>query len=536
MIQNILNDLAGLRNGSTNKNLARQIMQPEEQTLSHRLTIYLNNQNTIIGVCVIAFIGYITLLTDNLFSGGDNARYLILAQSLVSGRGYRNIGLLSEPTHGIAPPGFAFLLTFIIRPFGINIILSKILIASWGALSILLVYVLMKRKTTSNQALLVAILYAITPVIFMYSRRVYSDLPFMVFALLVLICVPQYTKTMSKINRWWFFSIICLIISFYIRPVGLVLLFVSGIWVGLIKREVMKSIYLCLPVIVAIFPWYYWVSLNVESSPTGHFSAFASLDNLGATILLLLKNLYQYLTIFSENIWYLPTKGLTHLGLTTGIFSILVQFCVLIISLIMFIGFLQSVKKNFYITDLFVIIYLFILLPYTFVIDRFIIPLVPFVIFYFIQGSYYISDKIETHFAQNQKWPSYLPSLAIFIVIFSSFLHIGARIYEEKNFKVFHPAQAGLVELASWAKENIESSAIVLTDKPDFFYIYAERQTVDYNQQNPYILNNELVYITAEKESLPDLDQWFQNDESIRAITCSQISNLCLYAVSATIP
>ncbi len=501
-----------------------------------RLQNYLSNPIFIIILTVIAFVGYITLLTDNLFPGGDNARYLIFAKSLAAGNGYRNIGLVSEPSHGLAPPGFAFLLTFIIKPFGFNIILAKAMVAFWGALSILVVYIVIKQRATPARSLLVAALYAITPVIFMYSRRVYSDMPFMVFALLALICVQKYADTQSRINRWLLVGILCIAVSFYLRPAGLTLLLVSGIWLGLIKRDIIKVGYLVIPVIVAIFPWYYWVSQEVGSSPAGHFSAFGSLYNAGQFGLLMLNNLYQYLTLISENLWYLTTKGATQLGFSAGIFVILTQVSVLIIIIILAVGFYQSVRNDFRLMDLFVIIYLGILLPYTYVLDRFIIPILPFIIFYYLQGIYHIADAMRTRFAQNKIQPDYLPPLFILIVVLSSMAHIGARIYQEQNFDIFRPTQAGLYELASWAKEHIEPSAVVLSDKPDFFYIYAERQTVDARGEKPERPYENLSFFTAPKTSIGDIWAWLPGDKQHTVVEpqyCSHLADLCLYSVGA---
>ncbi|MGB9721929.1 MAG: hypothetical protein ACPL28_10685, partial [bacterium] len=46
------------------------------------------------------------LFDPKLFTGGDNAVYIILAESITTGKGYKNIYLPEQPPHTQYPPGF----------------------------------------------------------------------------------------------------------------------------------------------------------------------------------------------------------------------------------------------------------------------------------------------------------------------------------------------------------------------------------------------------------------------------------------------
>jgi hypothetical protein len=51
--------------------------------------------HVILFVALLALGGYTISLTDNLLPGGDNAHYLVLADALQSGQGYRSVGAMA---------------------------------------------------------------------------------------------------------------------------------------------------------------------------------------------------------------------------------------------------------------------------------------------------------------------------------------------------------------------------------------------------------------------------------------------------------
>jgi len=85
---------------------------------------------------LLSFLGYTAFLSDNLFPGGDNARYLILAKALLTSNDYRNTGILTTPYPTLAPPGFPLLLTPILAIFDNNIQVEKVRVALFAMLSI----------------------------------------------------------------------------------------------------------------------------------------------------------------------------------------------------------------------------------------------------------------------------------------------------------------------------------------------------------------------------------------------------------------
>jgi hypothetical protein len=74
----------------------------------------------------------ILLFDPKLSTGGDNAIYIILAESISTGKGYKNIYMPDEPEHTQYPFGFPLLLALFMLIFGSNILGLKVFILLFG--------------------------------------------------------------------------------------------------------------------------------------------------------------------------------------------------------------------------------------------------------------------------------------------------------------------------------------------------------------------------------------------------------------------
>ena len=116
---------------------------------------------------VVAHVILATLLFDpKPFVGGDNAGYLILAESLETGQGYRDIYLPDAPLHAKYPPFYPVLLV-ITGFFGGGLIAFKLLSALFTSVSVVLLFLLARTRFDWKVALAVAAAFrccCITPI------------------------------------------------------------------------------------------------------------------------------------------------------------------------------------------------------------------------------------------------------------------------------------------------------------------------------------------------------------------------------------
>ena len=122
----------------------------------------------------------ISLLTfePKLHLGGDESIYIILAESLVNGEGYRDIQLVGKPLHRKYPPGLPLMLAPIVAVFGRHIILLKLLIVATGVIGFAFFIKLTQRILPPLYATLAILAYLLTPVHYTYNHFVLSEVPF----------------------------------------------------------------------------------------------------------------------------------------------------------------------------------------------------------------------------------------------------------------------------------------------------------------------------------------------------------------------
>ena len=97
----------------------------------HSKNLIKKNKFLLIFLFVYLVLSFV-LFDPKIASGGDNAVYIILADSMLSGKGYRNIHLPEEPQHTLYPFGFPLLLVLPMLIFGRNIFVFKLFILLAG--------------------------------------------------------------------------------------------------------------------------------------------------------------------------------------------------------------------------------------------------------------------------------------------------------------------------------------------------------------------------------------------------------------------
>ena len=112
------------------------------------------------------------------FLGGDNARYIILAEALVSGEGYCDIQLIGKPLHRTFPPGLPLLLAPLVMAFGRDIVILKLFIVLTGVIGYAFFIKLTQSILPPLYALFATLTYLLTPVIYTYSHYALSEVPF----------------------------------------------------------------------------------------------------------------------------------------------------------------------------------------------------------------------------------------------------------------------------------------------------------------------------------------------------------------------
>ena len=127
---------------------------------------------------IIYIILSLLLFSPLLFTGGDNARYIILAESLTHGE-YRDLQFPGEPPHNLYPPGFPLLLAPVVAVAGRNIIVLKLWIVLFGVGGFWFFHKITQSISPPRYATLITLMYLLTPVLLEFNHWVLSEVPYL---------------------------------------------------------------------------------------------------------------------------------------------------------------------------------------------------------------------------------------------------------------------------------------------------------------------------------------------------------------------
>ena len=416
----------------------------------------------LIGIGVSALVYYIWLLFQEIYIVKDGALYLLLARSLASGEGYVD-NFLSKPLpHTSVPPGYPFILSLMIRTMGYNILYLRAANVIFAAISLVMLVNILGRFMKTRELIVVFSLFAFNPVFVSLTSGIGSDIPYLLFLFLSFLIFETDKKELS-INKF-LFGAIAIIAAFYMRMVGLAL-YCSALVYLLIRRKRREFIML---IILGIFilPWcsivfsggqgiYHWAFLTKNV----HLSSGGSITIMDMT-LRIFANLKYYSGKIMADLLFSPFLDYVTFG--NSLFP--AKICLsLLFSTLFFAGFIRSVQKRIGFIDLYVVVYMCMLMLWSYHSTRFLIPVYPFLLGYMI-------DAFRLPRIKHIKLP--LVSILLCSVVI-------ANIGTVKNFiEKKEPPERSAFEIYGWLKDNTPPGAIVMSDMPANIYLYAQRKAV----------------------------------------------------------
>uniref|UniRef100_A0A7V1EIL3 Glycosyltransferase RgtA/B/C/D-like domain-containing protein n=1 Tax=candidate division WOR-3 bacterium TaxID=2052148 RepID=A0A7V1EIL3_UNCW3 len=431
------------------------------------------------------------LFDPKLFTGGDNAVYIILAESITTGKGYKNIYLPEQPPHTQYPPGFPLLLSIPILIFGKNIILLKLMIFLTGLGSLLFFYLIIK-EYFKEYSKIFTLVYLSIPIFINYNHWILSEIPFLFFSLGAIYFLLKFChkRQLSIFLVATFFAIY----AFFIRTAGISLI-LGFVLFSIIKKEYKYLIIFLILFLIFFIPW----EMRNASIP----------DNTGYIKQLLAKNPYQMelgtvgFSDFMRRIWdnlllysftILPSTILPILN-----YKFLPGLSGLIFMLFTITGFILRLKK-FTILETYFIFGIGVLLawPGVWSSDRFLLPLIPLVLIYIFSGLIWIQNRLKIkNFA--------LVILGLLIVLNVISIIPQAKTAVSQNLDYMKGNRfAGYTidwrryfEVIDYIRKNIPEDRIIMARKPEFVYLLSRHKSFCY----PFTTNRNEV-----RESIKKVD------------------------------
>jgi 4-amino-4-deoxy-L-arabinose transferase-like glycosyltransferase len=190
----------------------------------------------------------------------DALEYDYYARSIASGDGYPESGYLLQggPT-AIRGPGYPYLLGAVYAASNDSVAAGRLLDAALGALTVLLLYLIVRRIWGRRVALVAAALTAVFPPLVLLSRDLVSESLFIPLELAAVLCVLEF-RSSGGMLRWAAMAGAIAGLAALTRPTGFVLMIpiALGVWTlrPRLRVESLLAPLLCLLCAVLILvPW-----------------------------------------------------------------------------------------------------------------------------------------------------------------------------------------------------------------------------------------------------------------------------------------
>lgn len=488
---------------------------------------------------------------------GDNAYYYSLGKSISEGKGFTSTIGFEEAPHTHFPPGYPWFIALIMKMGGDSIKAVKIANGVLLGLSMILFFLLLNMMCKNFLLSFTATaLFVSQYFILRFSTMIMSEPLFIFFTLvcmLIILILEKQTSLFSPEKRWKNIILLtilflCLFYIYFIRTMALSFIFAVIIYYFIRtvektvaffriknkeedaeilmqkKRGILSSgIVLLLVIIAFIIPKTAWDARNKSINKTGdaYVGAFymkldgETMETFADWKERILKNTKTYITE------WIPTAIFSQTPDTNREINAIDWVKGIGILLLMLFGVFRLPRGSL-LLFLYIAITMAVLLiwPEQYSGHRYMIPIIPFLIFLFIYGIYALLKLIISLFWKPQK-DNYL-QIALSALVCIVFVIIAQPSYaasiqqqeKEARFKEYNeknssPALAEFIEAMKWVDANLPETARVTTRKPELYNLYTGRKScmfVRYGTPEEvleFFINYNLDYVI--------IDHWFRH-------------------------
>jgi len=219
-------------------------------------------------VCVLFVLAvFVNLWTlkDGHNWGDDFAQYIINARNIVEGKPFMSGVMLENAV--VYPPGLPLLIAPVLKAFGLNFKILKLLNVFFWYLSVAVLYVLFLRTAGRPFALMAALFLAFSSFFFVYKQNVLSDVPFFFF-----VCASLYAFEHRRDMAF----LLSMSAALWTRSAGIALFAAALFYFIFIRRDQRTVIVVLTVLVVNEFVLFFWLGwhpgfLTVVWQGTGVF-------------------------------------------------------------------------------------------------------------------------------------------------------------------------------------------------------------------------------------------------------------------------
>lgn len=425
----------------------------------------------------------------------DDAHYIILAESLSSGQGYRLINFPQPQLERAFPPGWPILLAPFTFLFPGNYTVLKLVSMGLWLVSIGLIYKIFSRRMDSPYLEMVSGLVALNPLLVGTSVTVMSESAYLFFSLLALNTFDAWREKQDKKKDWLLVPVILLALYVqWIRTIGIALILGWMLYLLLVRRW--REAGLSAGFFTGSVLLQMWINLqNGGSLVSAGYEAQVFRGSVLEKIGQMGSNALGYLNQTAAGT-ILPVfgSGMTALFEEHGWGAVPALMNAVLLILIA-VGLWTALRKYQWM-DVYFLIYIAGVLAFWnpkvgSVKARFLIPLVPFLAFYFVQGLHWVMEKT---FRNQTRFGRRVEAGVVGVIVLALLVR---NLQDWQN-----PVADQMTDLSigtSWVAEHAPADSVVMVNEPVPAYVHARRQTIGFptNGQDleRYLNNHGVEYI-----------------------------------------
>lgn len=421
-------------------------------------------------------------------TGGDNAAYITLAQSLLQNGTYTELWDPALPPHTKYPPAFPAILAIAIalglKPW----VQLKLVVIALSAAAVAFSFLWIRARRRAVLALGIGIALAVAPGVLREGRWILSDVPFWAFTMIALWALERLRP-----DDWKRFAIAAaaVVIAYFTRSAGLPLLLAALAWLA--WRRHWKQ--LAALVVIAGVPALLWWLRARTYGPAGYVSEFwlinpydPALGRIGVGDLFrrIVQNDWKYMSV------HLPI-------LLTGGTAAAVVLLSVTTFLLALAGWVRRIREP-RAADLFLPLYvgLIFVWPDVWSGERFLLPVLPLILYYAADMLLLAMRRVAPGYAFATGAAALALLLAMALPGVAEATRTGRActdLYRAgERFPCVGPVWDDFFELAELAPQMLPDEAVVLSRKPRLFYTLAGTRSSIY----PFTEDPAALFATAD--------------------------------------
>jgi hypothetical protein len=409
--------------------------------------------------------------------GGDSAQYIILSESLASGKGFRAVNYPGEPFSLQYPPVFPILLLPIVCFWGRNFYAMHLLIALLGALSLLFLYKLFEKYGGRKIAFFTVLLFVFNwDFIFYATNYILSEVPYLAFSSATLLLFAYYSEKQKNPKILLPFILLAILLAFFSRYIGFTL-FLGIAAVLLIKKEFKTLSFISLGFFIALLTWFVYGASASGLGTFEHIEGFFRVDYYVPYRGSVLNHPMVIISRFIDGANYnIETISRILFFPICKKFSLLEPWLSLIAIVAILSGFWLKLRQDKYcVIHYYFLIYLFFVMLVCYrsigASDRYILPILPFIVFYLLSFLQFISKLLEKRLA------TLLFLTFCCLLFYSALVSLPMRRFSYQDLPI---SVKNFISVNKWIGMNIKEKATIFSRKATITYFYTNQKAIFY--------------------------------------------------------